>query len=506
MIIIYKLKEEYISNLHKHLSLAFLGIGIVSFAYMYLLRIGIVSDNIWGKAVRINLIFSTYESVCLVFAIKNESKNFNFNRIFIFVILISMLTAYFASSSPIKLLKVLEVVDGNYVTTSIRAVSILLKVYLLMLIRKMSGKLSEDMTFNFNVYLVSRICMQITGVVFIESYLKFIMILNCVLLAIGNYSVLKIMVVEIVRNPYTNLYLNLLEKSEKLKKTVNQLTEANYEKKILSMDIEKNRREEELKNELLTNISHEFKTPVNVIYSAIQTQEFLQNSSDTYVHENYNDIIKQNCNRLIRLINNFIDITRLEKGSINAQFKHTNIVNLTESIVTSVIPYAESKNLSVIFDTTDEELYCLIDEQLYERLLLNILSNSIKYSKDEGEIKVYIADLDKKINIIIKDYGIGMKKDDLNIIFNRFERIDKSLSRKAEGSGLGLNIVKGIVDLMKGTIRIVSEENKGTIVELQFPKDLAAESDESAEPFSGDKHLLFNQKHETEIEMSDIYF
>ncbi|WP_294404180.1 sensor histidine kinase KdpD [uncultured Clostridium sp.] len=82
------------------------------------------------------------------------------------------------------------------------------------------------------------------------------------------------------------------------------------------MDIEKNRREEELKNELLTNISHEFKTPVNVIYSAIQTQEFLQNSNSNYVHENYTNIIKQNCNRLIRLIDNFIDITRLEKGSI----------------------------------------------------------------------------------------------------------------------------------------------------------------------------------------------
>ena len=97
-----------------------------------------------------------------------------------------------------------------------------------------------------------------------------------------------------------------------------------------------------------------------------------------------------------------------------------------------------------------------------------LLSNSIKYSKDKGNINIYVNNVNDRIQIIVEDHGIGMNDEDLKIIFNRFERIDKTLSRKTEGSGLGLHILKGIVDLLKGSINVVSEKNIGTRIQLEF--------------------------------------
>lgn len=206
----------------------------------------------------------------------------------------------------------------------------------------------------------------------------------------SHYIVLKMMISEIISNPYYNMYRKLIIKSKNLKRTTSELLEVNR-------NFQKAKQEEVIKNELLANISHEFKTPVNVIYSAIQTKEIVGCQGNPDLYNKYNNIIKQNCNRLIRLINNFIDTTRLDRGSIQADLKLFNIVSLTEKIAMSIIPYAESKNLKVIFDTSDEELYTFVDEQLYERVLLNILSNSIKYSKDTGDINIYVDNSKNKI-------------------------------------------------------------------------------------------------------------
>ena len=113
---------------------------------------------------------------------------------------------------------------------------------------------------------------------------------------------------------------------------------------------------------------------------------------------------------------------------VEPDFKLFNIVSLTEKIVMSIVPYAESKNLEVTFDTTDEELFSFMDEILYERILLNLLSNSIKYSKDKGDINIYVNNVKDKVQIVVEDHGIGMNDEDLKIIFNRFERIVKTLS------------------------------------------------------------------------------
>lgn len=249
----------------------------------------------------------------------------------------------------------------------------------------------------------------------------------------------------------------------------------NMEDKIklakIKEELEYNKTKEEIKDQVLANISHDFKTPINVIYSTVQMQDLnIKNRNYGNLLE-FNNIIKQNCNRMIRLTNNFIDSIKLESDIINVNLKYVNIVNLVEEITLSVLNYAEDKNIELVFDTEQEEIYSLIDTDLMEKIMLNILSNSIKYNKKNGHIDVNIKDTEQLIIISIKDTGVGIPKEKLKNIFERFERADRSTIKTSEGSGIGLSIVKQMVEALNGTIDISSVENKGTIVKIILQKD-----------------------------------
>ena len=208
---------------------------------------------------------------------------------------------------------------------------------------------------------------------------------------------------------------------------------------------------------------------------------------------------------MIRLVNNFIDIVKFEERHIRLKLKCENIVYLTEQIVMSAIPFANSKKLNIVFDTSDEELYCIIDSNLYRRVILNILSNSIKYTNLSSDISVSLFAKEGWVEIVIEDHGIGISKESLNAIFDRFERVDKTFSRDTEGIGLGLNIVKEIIAMHKGKVEILSEKGKGTkvIVKLhEFRKERFSYYYDNGL----DDNLIEQIQHETDIEMSDIYF
>ncbi|WP_455821617.1 sensor histidine kinase, partial [Clostridium butyricum] len=319
--------------------------------------------------------------------------------------------------------------------------------------------------------------------------------------ALSSYCIVKIILVEILKTPQEYLYKNLVKKSEDLEATILELKKTIDDKNIIYKDYEKRTKHEEVKNEVLANISHEFKTPVNVIYSAVQTQDLIKNTANIEELLKYNKIIKQNCNRLTRLINNFIDTTRFEKENVKTEFTCENIVEITEYLTMCVVPFANSKKLNLIFDTSDEELYSLIDKELYDRMILNLLSNAIKYSRINGNIKVMIKDDNKFIKITIEDDGIGIDKYHLKDIFSIFERVDKSYSRNTEGSGLGLNIAKKIIDIHNGNISIESIKEKGTSVIVSIPKCSEKYVDNISHRLQDNTYV----KYEVEVEMSDIY-
>ena len=254
---------------------------------------------------------------------------------------------------------------------------------------------------------------------------------------------------------------------------------------------------EKARDEVLSNISHEFKTPVNVIYSTVQIQDLnLQKGNYGSILE-FNKIIKKNCNRLIRLINNFIDSTKLENNKLEFNLKCVNIVAIVEDITISVVNFAKSKNINIIFDTEEEELYCDIDVEQLERIILNILSNAIKYNKVNGNIDVVVKDKNEEVHIEVSDTGVGIPKDKVDIIFDRFERFDNKNAAIKEGSGIGLSIVKKLVDALGGKIEIKSEVDKGTTVRLIFKK---SNSQNNLEQIYDMQHL----EEKVNLEMSDI--
>lgn len=275
--------------------------------------------------------------------------------------------------------------------------------------------------------------------------------------------------------------------------------------KILKMEhmlLEK-KEEEKIKNEILTNISHEFKTPVNVIYAAAQLQEQNILSKDWEGVRKYTPVMRQNCNRLIRLINNFIDITRLDHNELHIKKVYANIVPIIEDVTLSIVSFAENKGISVLFDTEDEEIYCYIDIDLVERVMLNLLSNAIKYNKHQGSITVTLTDKEDQVGISIKDTGVGMDEGHVEILFNRFERGDKTLTRDNEGSGLGLNIAKNMVECLGGNIEVNSIIDEGTTMTVYLPK--ATREDGFAYEEDEYHYDTTRLKKSVEMELSDIY-
>jgi len=174
-----------------------------------------------------------------------------------------------------------------------------------------------------------------------------------------------------------------------------------------------------------------------------------------------------------------------------------NVVNLIEMLVASVVPYAESKNLNLIFDTNKEDVILKVDSDKLERIILNLLSNAIKFSKPNGEIRVTL-NFEDCLYISVTDNGIGIAKENLNKIFDKFTQLDTSFSRKNEGSGIGLSIVKSFVLLHNGKISVKSELNKGTSFLIELP--LTETSNIETEDASYD-----NLSENVKIELSDIY-
>lgn len=231
---------------------------------------------------------------------------------------------------------------------------------------------------------------------------------------------------------------------------------------------------QDLKNEFFANLSHELKTPLNIFYSIIQLLDMKSEDSNEEfknVYKQYNRGLRVNFYRMFRLINNLIDITKLGAGSIVANFANYDIVFLIEEITLSVVPYANQKNIDIVFDTCVEEHYIKCDIEKIERVILNLLSNAIKFTKSNGKIEVKLDVNDKWINISVKDNGIGIPKEMQSFIFEKFVQVDKSLNRAHEGSGMGLSIVKSLLDLHDGNIELYSKLNEGSEFVILLPNE-----------------------------------
>ncbi|MGH4140263.1 ATP-binding protein [Clostridium sp.] len=259
-----------------------------------------------------------------------------------------------------------------------------------------------------------------------------------------------------------------------------------------------------MQEEFFINISHEIKTPLNVIFST--TQLFGLFIKDNSLIENedklekYIKVITQNCNRQLKLVNNLVDLSKIESGFFKLHMSNENIVSVIEEVVQSVSEYVENKGLKIVFDTDIEEKIIACDSTNIERVMLNLISNAIKFSMPGDGIFVNIHDNIGNVEISVKDTGIGVEKDYFNVIFERFKQVDKSLSRNAEGSGIGLCLVKSIVELHGGKINLESEIGKGSKFTIELPSKIVTAPYNSIE----DKSIK-SELQTINIEFSDIY-
>lgn len=257
----------------------------------------------------------------------------------------------------------------------------------------------------------------------------------------------------------------------------------------------------------ISNISHELRTPVAVIMSANQILDInMQKIKNDYSESNLDkiNIIKQNCNRLLRLTNNIIDMAKVDSGFMNLKLKNIDIIFLLESIVTSVIPYADCKNIDIIFDTNCEELIMCVDPDKIERIVLNLISNAIKFSKDNTNIyiNVTVYENESKLEFSVRDTGIGMESKDLEKIFDRFTQVDDIMVRKNEGSGIGLSLVEIFTKLHDGDIIVNSKLGEGSEFIIILPINIL----EPENIHNSETNQYSSSDSRAAVEFSDILF
>lgn len=253
------------------------------------------------------------------------------------------------------------------------------------------------------------------------------------------------------------------------------------------------------KTEFIANISHELKTPLNIFYSSVQLlDKLIENEKVDFKHiyKKYNKVLHTNCERMTRLVNNIMDLSNMSIGLLKANFKNYDIVSIVEDVTLSIVEYASFKNINIQFDTNEEEQIIKCDAYMIERVMLNLLSNSIKFSDNNSNIYVNLYIHKDWIEIKVKDEGIGIPKEYQNIIFDKFVQIDKSFTRANEGSGAGLSIVKSIIDLHKGRIKVISKSKEGTTFKVLIPNKYIHNNESSM--YTIDDYRI-------RLELSDIY-
>ena len=258
------------------------------------------------------------------------------------------------------------------------------------------------------------------------------------------------------------------------------------------------------KEEFFSVTSHELRTPINVILSAEKVisnmiKNINNNENDIFKMQRWLRMIRQNSLRLLKLVNNILDLSKINAGYLEVVKKNVDFVDLITKIYNSIAPFVEQKGLKTIFTSNIDKIVMAVDEEKIERIIFNLISNALKYNRDNGMIEIIINQDNNFVYISVKDTGIGIPNDKLDIIFERFLQVNSSLSRPREGAGIGLSLCKAIAQLHNGDISVESKLNEGSIFTLKLPiEQISNKNDFEAEKVSLNGDLA-------NIELSDIY-
>ena len=267
-----------------------------------------------------------------------------------------------------------------------------------------------------------------------------------------------------------------------------QLQKETFEKK---KEAEKLQELDRIKTNFFTNISHEFRTPLTLILGP--SKEILEKTNEIKTREDA-DTIFRSAGKLNRLVNQLLDLSSIEAGKMKLKTSRQNLIPIVENVVLAFHSFAERKKISLKFNPKQKEIYFFLDKDKVDKILNNILSNALKFTPGGGAVNVEVNKQDDSVEISISDTGIGIPKEQINKVFDRFYQVDQNISSEIQGTGVGLSLTKELVELHKGKILAESEEGKGSTFRIILPL--------------GKNHLLKNEiveiKEEKEKTITDF--
>lgn len=257
-----------------------------------------------------------------------------------------------------------------------------------------------------------------------------------------------------------------------------------------------------IQEDFILNISHDLRAPLNIILSILQCyKEEYKDISKEKQCKDHIEIIKRNAYKILKLINNLIDTAKLERQHYNLKKENLDIINLIEWNIAAIDKYAKKKDISLVFDTNVEECIMAVDPEAIDRIIMNLISNAIKFSSKGKSIYINAWKSINQLSISIKDEGIGIPKEEQKAIFNRFVQSSKNKNDENCGSGIGLDLVRYLTKAHNGTIELKSEENNGSEFIIKLPIDILKQEENV-------KDKCINTKSKVklfELEFSDIY-
>ena len=254
----------------------------------------------------------------------------------------------------------------------------------------------------------------------------------------------------------------------------------------------------QLKNSLYDNITHEFRTPLTVILGMTDSLESELKTKSTPPINNAVKMIRRNGNNLLSLVNEMLDLSKLESGHLETNMVQINVVPFIKYLGESFHSFAQEDDIHFTVYSEIDELMMDVDSQKLSTIISNLLSNAIKFTPPLGKIVLHIHnENDMMLVIKVTDTGMGITKEELPHIFNRFYQADATVTRKRDGTGIGLALTKDLVNLLGGQISVVSTPNEGSVFKVELPITQNA-------PKASVESLQLNQKTDSQIVVSEL--
>jgi signal transduction histidine kinase len=223
-----------------------------------------------------------------------------------------------------------------------------------------------------------------------------------------------------------------------------------------------------MKSNFISTVSHEFKSPLTSIRQMAEMLDGGRVRPKEQRHKYYAALLKES-ERLSLLIENILDFSEIEGGKKKFHFEKGNLADLTEAVIASMRSHNKFPGMEIDYQTPGQVPDTYFDSLSITQVIQNLIDNACKYSGDSKRIEVAVEEFNSRIRIIVKDFGIGINKDEKDKIFSRFYRAGDELTQKIKGSGIGLTIVKQIVESHCGEITVVSEPGKGSEFQVALP-------------------------------------